>query len=144
MSIRLIGKNKFQLVDSIDGYIHKVYLYSMGNFFYLNVRGKEECVPIRFGKETFLQKLSELNSKNDIISIEKEDFEEIRSYLKNPEKYLKELEELNESKIIFEKEEKIMSERTPEEDYEAQTENYNPEFDNFNIDDFDSSFFDAE
>lgn len=144
MSIKLIGKNKFQVVSSTDAYIHGVHAIVGGGSFHISNNGNEDVIFLREGKESFFEKLNKYNPDNKVIYISKYDFEELCLFLKDPEAYIKEIDDFFEEVKNAKKEEEIINERTEEEDYEAQLKNYNPEFDNFNIDDIDSSFFETE
>lgn len=144
MSMKLIGKNKFQLVLSTDAYIHNLHALLGGGSFFISNNGNENVIFLREGKENFFEKLKQYNPDNKTIYISKYDFEELCSFLKDPEAYIKEIDIFFEEEKNAKKEEEIIDERTPEEDYEAQLKNYNPQFDNFNIDDIDSSFFETE
>ena len=144
MSIKSVGKNKFQIVDVVDGYIHNPNLQFSGCSFHINKDGDENYISLRNGKESFLTELSKYNSDNENIFISKDDFDEMKLFLKNPDAYVKAMDELLEKEQQQETEDEIMEERTSEEDYEAQKRDYNPDFDNFNSDDCDSSFFETD
>ena len=95
--------------------------------------------------EKELNDIEKYRDDNGFINlVDVDDFDEMKLFLKDPDAYVKAMDELLEKEQQQETEDEIMEERTSEEDYEAQKRDYNPDFDNFNPDDCDSSFFETD
>lgn len=139
MKKRLVKKTMFVLVNEevVDNYIYENYLEFTGCGFYLTVGEKSERrLPIREGKEEFWKEFSKINPDNKEIYITEKDFVVLRCFFKYPLNFLdaidKFLEQMEEESEMDEEEEIYL------EDY---NDDYNPEDDNFNIDDQEPSYY---